>query len=456
MKIKATLLLATLLCTGTYIFANNNEDCVVTHSLFVEQAKIENYDAAYPYLQELRKNCASFHLSTYQYGERLYKHKIDHANSTEKAAIFNEYKQFYNERFQNFPEQTPEGKMLGDIAQAMYDNEIGTKMEQYKAFEAAYNKDKDNFTSPKSIYTYFSLAVDLFIEKTLPIEAVFELYDEIISKIEKEENDLASKITPLIEKQDAGTDLTTSEENFLKGGETNLTSYSKVKGSVNGKLGNIASCEFLVPIYQRDFEENKANADWLKGAAARLSDKECTEEISFQIAEALHDLTPTAESAYSLGLRAEKEGNLNVALDYYNQSAELFTDMGKKANMFYKIADIHRKRNSLSNARTFYRKAIDTRPSFGAAYLQLASMYANSSNDCGNTVFEKRAINWLAADLARTAARVDPSIASNANAAANSYMGRAPQKADIFQEGMEGKTITFNCWVGGSVRVPNL
>src|SRR5690606_30820568 len=161
MKIKATLLLATLLCTGTYIFANNNEDCVVTHSLFVEQAKIENYDAAYPYLQELRKNCASFHLSTYQYGERLYKHKIDHANSTEKAAIFNEYKQFYNERFQNFPEQTPEGKMLGDIAQAMYDNEIGTKMEQYKAFEAAYNKDKDNFTSPKSIYTYFSLAVDL-------------------------------------------------------------------------------------------------------------------------------------------------------------------------------------------------------------------------------------------------------------------------------------------------------
>ena len=110
----------------------------------------------------------------------------------------------------------------------------------------------------------------------------------------------------------------------------------------------------------------------------------------------------------------------------------------------------------MSNARNFYRRAIDVRPSFGAAYLQLAAMYANSSNECGSTVFEKRAINWLAADLARTAARVDPSIASNANAAANSYMGRAPQKQDIFIEDMAGKTITFNCWVGGSVRVPNL
>ena len=358
MKIKATLLLATLLCTSTTIFANNNEDCVVAHSLFVEQAKIGNYDAAYPYLQELRKNCGSFHLSTYQYGERLYKHKIDNANATEKAGIFNEYRQFYYERFQHFPEQTPEGKMLADIAQAMYDNGIGTKQEQYKAFESAYNKDKDNFTSPKSIYTYFSLAVDLFIEKQLPIDAVFELYDEIIIKIEKEENDLASRITPIIEKQDAGTDLTTAEENLLKAGETNLTSYSKVKGSVDGKLGNIASCEYLVPIYQRDFEDNKSNSEWLRGAASRLSAKECTEDIMFQIAEALHALSPTAESAYALGLDAERKGNMNVALDYYNQAAELFTEIGKKATMLYKIADVHRKRKACLTQEIFIEELL--------------------------------------------------------------------------------------------------
>jgi hypothetical protein len=83
-------------------------------------------------------------------------------------------------------------------------------------------------------------------------------------------------------------------------------------------------------------------------------------------------------------------------------------------------------------------------------------MYSASANECGNTPFEKRAVNWLAAELARTAARVDPSVAGTANAAAESYMQRAPSKQDIFLEGMEGKSVQFNCWIGGSVKVPNL
>ena len=33
---------------------------------------------------------------------------------------------------------------------------------------------------------------------------------------------------------------------------------------------------------------------------------------------------------------------------------------------------------------------------------------------------------------------------------------RAPSKSDIFDAGLGGKTITFKCWVGGSVRVPTL
>jgi len=58
--------------------------------------------------------------------------------------------------------------------------------------------------------------------------------------------------------------------------------------------------------------------------------------------------------------------------------------------------------------------------------------------------------------MANKAARVDASIASNARLAASSYRQRAPGKSDIFSEGMAGKTVTFNCWIGGSVKVPNL
>lgn len=457
MKIKATLFLFSMLLLSNTAFANSNEDCVVTLSLFVEAAKVENYTAAYPYLQELRKDCPDVHLSMYQYGERLYKYRIENAEDTKKMAEYNEYKKLYNERLKNFPGKTKEGAMLSDFAQVMFDYKIGSAKDIFNAFDAAYKKDKENFTSPKALYTYFSLAVDLQAAGKKDVSEVFELYDELIAKIEEEENSLASKITPIIEKQDAGNKLNKNETKLLSAGETNLRAYSQVKGSVNGKLGILADCENLIPLYNKDFEEKKTDVNWLQSAAGRLSAKECDDPLFFKLVQELHNLNPSSRSAFYLGQLAEADGKSKVALDYYLQSAELETNKNKKADTYYKLGENYRKSGSLSSARTFYRKAIEAKPSYGRAYLQIASMVASSSNNCGDNVFERRAINWLAADLARTAARVDPSVAGNANAAAESYMQRAPSRSDIFQGGMEGKTIFFaKCWVGGSVKVPNL
>jgi len=88
--------------------------------------------------------------------------------------------------------------------------------------------------------------------------------------------------------------------------------------------------------------------------------------------------------------------------------------------------------------------------------LLIASLYASSANDCGSTSFEKRAMYWKAADVARQAGRVDPSLASRSARAVESYMSKVPSREMIFSENMAGKTVTFNCWVGGSVKVPSL
>lgn len=456
MKTKIPFLFLAIFLTTQFTFASNNDDCAISLNLFVEQVKIKNYKDAEPHLEELRKNCSSYHLSMYQYAEKMYKAYIEGATEENKMAFFEQYKKIKRERLQHFPNKTTEGGILADFAQTMYDYKIGNQQEMFDAFDAAYNKDKENFVSPKAIYTYFSLAVDLHDAGQKDIQEVFDLYDEVIGKIEFEENALASKITPLIEKQDAGETLNTSESKLLERGEKNLVAYSKVKGSVTGKLGILADCENLVPLYERDFDAKKGDIKWLQGAAGRLSAKDCEDPLFFRLVQELHNLNPSARSAYYLGQLADADGNSKQALDYYIQSAELETDNNKKADVYYRLAENYRKSGSLSQARSFYRKALDAKPSYGRAYLQIANMYASSSNSCGNSVFEKRAINWLAAEEARKAARVDPSIAGNANAAIRSYMERAPQKADIFQEGMAGKTISFRCWVGGSVRVPNL
>ncbi|MFZ0489119.1 MAG: tetratricopeptide repeat protein, partial [Salegentibacter sp.] len=160
---------------------------------------------------------------------------------------------------------------------------------------------------------------------------------------------------------------------------------------------------------------------------------------------------------YSLGQLAEAKGDYSKALQYYNQAAELEENPSDKAKIYYRIASNYKDKGSYSQARSFYRKALNAKPSLGNAYLQIANMYAKSANNCGTTTFNKRAVYWLAAEYAAKAGRVDPGLSSNANQAAAAYKGRAPQKGDVFQEGRKaGEVIQIGCWIGESVRIPNL
>jgi hypothetical protein len=86
----------------------------------------------------------------------------------------------------------------------------------------------------------------------------------------------------------------------------------------------------------------------------------------------------------------------------------------------------------------------------------ISNIYAASANDCGETQFNKRAVYWLAAQMAYKAGEVDTSIKKQALKTARSYEGRAPSKTEIFTEGNQGATIKFDCWIKSSVKVPEL
>lgn len=236
-----------------------------------------------------------------------------------------------------------------------------------------------------------------------------------------------------------------------------MSNYNKIKGSINAKLGQRADCDNLIPLYQKDFENKKGDIEWLKNAAARLYGKECTDsQLFIKLVEAQHNLEPSAKSALYLGKLAEERGDSNKALQYYNQSAELETNPSDKARVYYVLGNSYKNKGQYSTARSFYRKALNNKASMGAAYLQIAAMYAASANDCGNDSFEKRAVYWLAADYAERAGSVNASLKKDAQNAAASYRARAPQRQDIFTSGRGGETISFSCWIGESVRVPEV
>jgi len=437
----------------------NAQDCNVTLSLFNESAKVKNFDDAYPKYKDLLENCADLNILIYQRGGKMLEDMIDLAETDDKKMqLVQEFIANQRMRLEKFPNDTKEGDMLADIAMIQYKHEIGTLEERLEAFEEVVETDKDNFSSPVAIYAYFRIANDLNDTGERDIQFLFDKYDEVILLIETQENDKAAEAKPLIEKQEAQEELTSRESRILKNSEIYLRNYTKIKGSVNSLLGSKADCDNLLPLYKKDFEEKKNDLNWLRNANERLSAKDCTEDpLFFKVSEALHRQEPSANSAYSLGQLAEAEGNRGKALEYFKEAAELAQDKVRKARIYYRIANNYKERGSLSQARSYYRKALDNKPSMGIAYLKIAEMYAKSANNCGESVFDKRSVYWLAADYATRAGRVDPSLSSTATATAASYKGRAPQKSDIFQEDAAGKKISFsNCWIGESVVVPNL
>ncbi len=456
MNTKVLFTIAAGLVLSTTNISAQATDCATTASIAYEHAKVKNYQAAEEPLWKVRKECPTYSVATYQFGEKLLKDKLKKAAEGQKVTIVKEIIALEKERFQYFPAKTKIGDLHSDIGQLMFDHKIGTKEAQFAEFEKAYTEDKKNFTGAKKLYTYFSLFVDLHDKGKKELQDVFDLYDDITDKIEEEESRLAKTIAGYTEKEETGTALTSKEKKKLKNAGINLTAFSKVKAGINQKLGARADCSNLIPLYTGQFDAKKGDIKWVKGATRRMYAKECTEDpLFFKLVESQHKIEPSAKTAYYLGILALKDKKTSVALKYFNQSAELEEKSSEKAKVYFRIGEVMKKQGSKGKARTYYRKALNYKPSMGTAYLRIASMVASSANSCGTDVFSKRAVYWLAENYARRAGKVDPSLKSNAAKTAANYKAKAPSKTDIFNN-PEIKSVSIGCWIGETVRVPKL
>ena len=458
MKIRTLLTVAVGVCMAlSPVFAQVSEACKTTASIAYEHAKVKNYDAAEAPLRKVLQDCPTFSVASFQFMEKLLKHTIKKASGDRKKALAEELIGIYEGRMENFPTKTKIGDIKSNIAQLLYDYKIGTSQSQFDAFDKAYTNHKNEFRGAKKLYTYFSLLVGLQAKGQKELQEVFDLYDEVTEKIEQEESQQAKTIADLGAKEEGGMKLSPQEAKKLKNAEINLKAYSKVKAGVNGKLGRLADCDNLIPLYNGQFELKKKDVEWVKRATRRMYSKECTDDpLFFKLVESQHALEPSAKSALYLGRLAEKDRKTSKALEYYKQSADLETSNRDKAKVYYTIASSYKKSGNYSKARSYFNKALQYKPSLGAAYLQIANMIASSANNCGDNVFNKRAVYWLAANYANKAGRVDPSVASNASKSAANFRAKAPSKTDVFQQGAQGKTVHIGCWISESVKVPNL
>jgi tetratricopeptide (TPR) repeat protein len=454
MKTRITILLLALFVSFNIGFAQQDEECMNNLSMFDSYVKSKKYDDAYGPWKIVRDKCPKFNRAIYAYGEKILLHKIENSTGADQVAHIKDLMLLYSQSREHFESKYDLAEILSDKGNLAYKYRIELNMsleEDYDIFDEAFNKDREHFDSAKGLYTYFSLNVDLYDEGKRTAQEMFDKYDDVNEIIEGIVSDYTIKLNKLVAKEDAGETLNKKDTQRKKVYESNIDAFeTKILPSMDQKLGKRANCEVLVPLYQKDFEENKTNTVWLQRAMNRMYAKGCKEDPLFlKLVEQKNSIKPSSDTAYYLYLLTGEQ-------KYFDQTVDLETDPLRKAKLYKKLAQELKGKGSYGKARQYYTEALKLNPSDGSPHLSIAAMYAKSANNCGDSNFNKRAVFWLAANEAEKAGRADGRLRKAAAQTATSYRASAPSKADIFTAGNSGQTIKVGCWIGRSVTVPKI
>ncbi len=444
------LMLGLFLLFGINTYAQDKygaepEKCKTNLSIFFEYAKANNFDPAYEPWTWVLENCPKASKNIYSRGLKIAEHRYKNATGTQKETESKLIDKVYTMRIEHFPDNL--GKVYSDWATSL-ESRGKSKSDVFDKLEKAFKADPAKM-SIKNLAKYFQEMTDR--NKDNNAQKIFDTYDDALEAVNKK-IDVHSKSK---DKLEAKTTRTKKEERKLKNDGINLRGLGQVEGILDKIVSDVATCERLIPLYNKGFEANKTNATWLRRAASRLNAKECTEDPIYpKMVEAYVNAAPSPDAYIFYAGLLEKRGEASKALEYRNKAVDLETDPYKKADYLYKIALTMRNR-SKGQARTYANRALKARPSMGKAYILIANLYASSANSCGTDELSKRMVFVAAANKARQAKKVDPSLTSRANRYIKSYTASAPSKKLIFTKGLtSGATHKIGCWIGETVRIP--
>jgi hypothetical protein len=458
---KVTLFCTILLISTSFINAQKQLECKTKLSLFHDSVKAKKYDAAYEPWLYVKDNCPDLSLAIYADGEKILKHKIENTEEELRIGFIKDLLDVWKKRSQYFESRTPKGEYAAKAGQLKYDykSELGENNQAlYDVFNEAFKTDKQTFTHPKSLYTYFSLMVDLFDEGKKSAAELFNTYDDVSEKIQFEVENYSEKLNVLVSKIEKGETLTKKEKSGKKVSESYLKNYALIQKNIDTKLGIRANCENLIPLYTKDFEVYKNDGIWLKRAVNRMHHKECTDDLLYEkLAKQYDEVLSSADSKFFVAEILIKNGKTEEGYHYMLAGYKLLEDNPfKKSKMAIKMGLFMKNKKQYNKARSFLLDALKLNPSNGKPHLIIAQMYANSAKNCGKDNFHKRAVFWLAAKEAKKASRVDPTLQKLVNQSVANYEAKAPSTEDIFLSGLGGQAIKIECWINRSIVVPKV
>ncbi len=402
------------------------------------------------------KNCASINEKFFLNVEKIYNHNLEFAkNTAEKNDVIKNLIKIYDLYDKNFPEN----KNGNDIKKTilLYDNNIGTKQEILTILNKNFSTKKSGFINPRIFYIYFELYVNESKQNNskIKIEDLISKFITIDARNSKIQIAINSNISDLNEKKKSES-FSAIDQTNLKNNIDDLLSFKTVQNATKGLLEPYLTCQNLDIYCASLFEVNKNDDSWLKFISQEFFAKNCLSSIMFEkIAIQSNLINSTPKSNFYLGYLYSQKNKISESEKYFNNAADLETNLNEKAIIYYTIGTTIYGINNRAKAKEYLDKSIAINPNFAKSYLFLAELYESSIEECTKTPFEKKAIFWLIASTIEKAGIAETYLKESTKKQANAYLQKAPTKAEILKSGLAGKTITFDCFINQTIDIPS-
>ena len=201
----------------------------------------------------------------------------------------------------------------------------------------------------------------------------------------------------------------------------------------------------LIAIYTKKFDAYKSDINKLNSSLTIMQNNDCDEsDIYYQYAEAAYAIEPSFTSAIGLAQKAQKDGELEKMLEYYNKALELATSDARRGAICLNICNGLTKSKQYTGALTYAEKGMAYNPDLtGKAYLKMANIYTllgqygEAISYCDKASAADITVSGSATRLKENIQKVQANQAANAAArkAYDDYLKKKKAEEDFWKGG---------------------
>ena len=398
------------------------KDNIMISSFLKEEVDNRNFNAAAAHLQHLLAKCPAATENIYANGVKLYKQKINRAESlAEKKMFIDSLLYLYDVRLLHFGSHPKRGKayLLERKAREFLTYNQSDREGVRAAFEDAIEAqvETNGVADPEFVAIYFKNLCDDYSSDVVDAMTIVNAYDANAKHFEN----------------------ITEEQQVFK---TQFEQCFAMSGA--------ASCDNIETIFSKKLAENPDDEKILSQAFGLLSRANCESDFFFTVGEKYYAVKPSSEIAMYLAQAFQNKKNYDKANQYLRESLAVETDPVEREKLYARIGILEMTTNNFSEAVASFREALNINPDNALAPFFLAQCFVNGASGCSGLA--RDAVYWVAYDYLQKAiplleASADTAVhVDTAKKLAASYRAAFPTKEEcFFNELNDGQAYTVNC-----------